>query len=121
LDLAPPCRERVDGAARHTIDVGQFVLRLLPAHSEPCRQLEAELRVVEMADRPTPREQRPRVERRPSLILGLVDEVGDHYVGVQMGLGGARRAMAVRRGQEPFAVQQPGSAVVAAAARHMLV
>ena len=93
---------------------------LLPGDAQTAGELVAQLRVVEMTDGPAPGEQGPRVERRPPLILAGIDEIGDHHMGVQMGLRGTRRSVPVAGGHEPLTVDQPSAAVIATTTRNLL-
>ena len=92
-------------------------------HFTPSRdgELVAQLRVVEMTDRPAPRVQRPGVQRRPATVDRRVHQVRDDDVGVQVRLGRARRPMPVRRGQKAVTVDQLETTVASTAAGNLLV
>ncbi len=60
-----------------------------------------------MPDRRAPRVQRPAVQRRPPVIVGRVDQVGDHDMGVQMRIPSAGGPVPEPGGHEPVAVDHP--------------
>jgi hypothetical protein len=87
-------------------------------HSTPTvrGELVAELGLVQVADRLRPVVERSGVEGGPS-VVGPVDEVGDHHVGVEVGVAGARGAVSERSGDEPVAIDDLGSAMASPASR----
>ena len=100
-DRRAPLRERPQRLLRHAVDVGHPLLRLAPLDSErPC-QLEAQLRLVEVAGRePVGLQQRLAVECAP-LTVRTASHVRDDHVRVQVRILRPRRPMLIRGRDEP--------------------
>ena len=104
FDLGAAGGEGVDEWAGDAGDVGEAVLDRVPLDAEAAGELVAQLGVVEVPDGAAPLVERPAVEGGPAVVLGGVDEVGDHDVGVQVRVEVARRPVPEGGADEPVAL-----------------
>ena len=115
-DLGAALRERAYRLGRDADDLRHALSRTFPLDAECPSQLEAELRLVEVAGRePVGLEQRFAVERAPCPV-GAPRHVGDDHVRVQVRILRSRRSVPVRGGDEPGAAF--ANDAVLALARH---
>ena len=89
LDLDGALGEQSQHVLRHTRDFGLAVLDRFPFEPEPVREFVAEHRLVDAAEHPLVLLHVGAVECEPTSVGGA-DLVGDHRVGVEVGIVGSR-------------------------------
>lgn len=107
FELEAASGERVDLRTGEPFDVGHPVGYRLPPNPQPFRQLLAENRLVEVPGGQLKPIQQPPIHRPPHPI-GPLDLVGDHHMGMELGVVGAGSELGERRRHIPRSGDRPG-------------
>jgi hypothetical protein len=100
LNLDAATREGAQRLVRYAVDLGQAVAHWPPPDAEALGELRAERRLVEVARGARVRVDEPPVEGGP-LAVGTLDQIGDHDVGVELGVPCAAGPMKKRGARNP--------------------